>query len=183
MVSVADVRRLYVYNWKVYDAYLDRLQRLPWRLAVRDLGSGHRSLKDTMVHILNVHDAWINFVVPGRVRELERTPGRRPAELGSWAEVRGYRDRVRAGVDPFLRRLRPADLRRPVHAPWMPGHYTLEDVFLQTSLEQAHHLGEVIALLWQREIEPPEMTWIDLRREGARRGAGTRHRVARRARR
>jgi uncharacterized damage-inducible protein DinB len=158
MTSVADVRRLYVYNWKVYDAYLARLERLPWRLATRDLGSGHLSMKDTMVHILNVHDAWINYVVPGRVGELARAKGRQPSEIRSWAELREYRDRVRMGLDPFLGRLRPSDLRRAVRAPWMPGRYTLEDVFYQTTFEQAHHLGEIIALLWQREIEPPDMT-------------------------
>jgi uncharacterized damage-inducible protein DinB len=178
MVAVADVRRLYAYNWSVYDAYLDRMERLPWKLATQDLGSGHRSFKDTMVHILNVHDVWLNYVVPGRMRELERAKGRQPNEIRSWTEVRAYRDRVRAGIDPFLRRLRAADLRRPVKAPWMPGRYTLEDVFLQTTLEQAHHLGEVIALLWQREIEPPDMTWIDIRRGAARRPMSRRHRAA-----
>jgi len=136
-------------------------------------------MKDTMVHILNVHDAWLNYVVPGRARDLERATGRRPSEIRSWAELRAYRDRVRVGIDGFLRRLRPSDLRRPTRAPWMPGHYTLEDVLLQTTLEQAHHLGEIIALLWQREIEPPDMTWIDLRRAAAPRRARHPHRTAR----
>jgi uncharacterized damage-inducible protein DinB len=176
MVAVADVRRIYAYNWKVYDAYLDRLERLPWRVATQDSGSGHRSFKDTMVHILNVHDGWLNYVVPGRMRELARAKGRQPSEIRSWTEVRAYRDRVRSGIDPFLRRLRPADLRRPVHAPWMPGRYTLEDTFFQTTLEQAHHLGEIIALLWQREIEPPDMTWIDIRRGETQRPPSRRHR-------
>ncbi len=171
MSSVADVRRIYAYNWDVYEAFLRRLQRLPWRVVTRDLGSGHRSMKNTMVHILNVHDAWLNYVVPGRVRELERTKGRRPSELGSWAEVRAYRDRVRSGIDPFLARLRLADLRRSVRAPWMPGHYTLEDAFFQATIEQAHHLGEIIALLWQRDTEPPDMTWIEVHRAAKRLGS------------
>jgi len=180
MASVADVRRIYAYNWAVYDAYLERLERLPWRIVTKDLGSGHRSMKDTMVHILNVHDGWLNYVVPGRVRELRRTKGRQPSEIRSWAEVRAYRDRVRGGIDPFLRRLRASDLRKPVRAPWMPGRYTLEDAFFQATIEQAHHLGEIIALLWQRETEPPEMTWIDVHRAAARRPARRHRRPVRR---
>ena len=31
------------------------------------------------------------------------------------------------------------------------------------TFEQAHHLAELIALLKQQDIEPPEMTWIDVR--------------------
>ena len=34
---------------------------------------------------------------------------------------------------------------------------------MQVRLEQAHHLGELIALFWQIDIEPPEMTWVDVR--------------------
>ena len=182
MTSVADLRRLYEYNWAVYDGFLRRLERLPWRTVTRDLGSGHRTMKDTMVHILNVHDAWLNFVLPGRIDELEKTPGRRPAEIRSWRELRAYRDRVRGGIDPYLRQLRASDLRRPARrAPWMPGPYTIEDVLFQTSLEQAHHLGEIIALLWQRETAPPDMTWIDVRRT-IRRRAGP-HRPSTRRRR
>jgi uncharacterized damage-inducible protein DinB len=180
MSSVADIRRLYAYNWAVYDAYLARLERLPWRTATKDLGSGHGSFKNTMVHILNVHDAWLNYVVRGRVRDLARATGRRPEEIRSWSELEAYRDRVRAGIDPFLRQLRASDLRRPVRAPWMPGRYTLEDAFFQATLEQAHHLGEIIALLWQRETEPPEMTWIDRHRMLARRAKRPHRRPARR---
>ena len=37
------------------------------------------------------------------------------------------------------------------------------DALAQVTLEQAHHVGELIALFWQQDVEPPEMTWIDVR--------------------
>ena len=169
MPSVIEVRRTYGYNRAVYDAFLRKLERLPWRTTTSDLGSGHRTMKDTMVHILNVHDAWMNYVVPGRVRELSAAKGRRPEELRTWADVRAYRDRVYAGIDRLLEGLSTRSLVRIVKAPWMPGRYTLSDAAQQATLEQAHHLGEIIALLWQLEIEPPEMTWIDTTRRMERR--------------
>jgi uncharacterized damage-inducible protein DinB len=171
MPTVADVRRTYRYNQAVYEAFLRKLERLPWGTTTTDLGSGHRSMKDTMVHILNVHDAWLNYIAPGRVRDLRTATGRRPEELKTWADVRGYRDRVWGSVDPMLAGLTSRALGRRVKAPWMPGRYTLADAFQQATLEQAHHLGEIIALLWQLEIEPPEMTWIDTTRELEKRSA------------
>jgi hypothetical protein len=42
----------------------------------------------------------------------------------------------------------------------MEGEIALRDVLMQVTFEQAHHLGEIIAILWQSNIEPPEMTWI-----------------------
>ena len=44
----------------------------------------------------------------------------------------------------------------------MPGRYVVSDGLLQTTFEQAHHLGEIIAALWQDDIEPPPMTWIEV---------------------
>jgi len=54
----------------------------------------------------------------------------------------------------------------------MPGKYSFEDAIYQTSYEQAHHLGEMIAVFWQADRAPPKMTWIEnrpARRRGARR--------------
>jgi hypothetical protein len=51
-----------------------------------------------------------------------------------------------------------------VKAFWMPGDYTVRDAILQSTFEQAHHLGEIIGALWQDDRKPPDMTWIDVRR-------------------
>jgi uncharacterized damage-inducible protein DinB len=36
---------------------------------------------------------------------------------------------------------------------------TAEDVLIHVFEEEVHHRGELIALLWQMEIEPPLMGW------------------------
>jgi uncharacterized damage-inducible protein DinB len=171
MPSVDDVRRLFDYNWAVFDAYLARAERLPWRAATANRGSGHLSIKNTLVHILNVHEAWFGYVLPRRIADMRRATGRRTDELRSWRAVRAYRDRVKATLDDVLAGLTDRQLRAPIKAPWMPGRYTVGDAAMQTTLEQAHHLGEIIALFWQKDIEPPEMTWIDTHRRLALRSA------------
>jgi hypothetical protein len=93
--------------------------------------------------------------------EVFERPGRRPDEVGSLAELRAYRDRVWTGVDALMATLTEARLGRRVKAPWMPGTYTLEDAFFQSSIEQAHHIGEMIAVFWQADRRPPKMTWIE----------------------
>ncbi|MGI0130556.1 MAG: hypothetical protein ACREEC_10475, partial [Thermoplasmata archaeon] len=60
--------------------------------------------------------------------------------------------------------LTPRDLDRRLFAFWMPGRYTVRDALMQTTLAQAHHLGEIIGVLSQDDVRPPEMTWIDVRR-------------------
>ncbi|MCI4345155.1 MAG: DinB family protein [Thermoplasmata archaeon] len=154
------------YNRAVFERFARRVRRLPRQGAFRRRGIGHESLFDTLVHILNVQEVWLVYIARGRNsdRELEalfEDSSRHPKE---WKGFDAYASRVWKGVDETLSALGPPDLERRVKAFWMPGNYTLRDAILQTTLEEAHHLGEIIGALWQKDVEPPEMTWIDTRR-------------------
>ncbi len=154
------LRQLVAYNRSVFDRFVRSLERRPWAQSTSDSGIGHGSLKDTLVHILNVHEAWMVAVAQGRWDVFDR-PDRRATAVRSWRDLRAYRDRVWAGVDELLATVTDRKLRQRVKAPWMPGRYTLRDAFFQASIEQAHHLGEIIGVLWQHHREPPSMTWIE----------------------
>jgi uncharacterized damage-inducible protein DinB len=39
---------------------------------------------------------------------------------------------------------------------------TAEDVLVHVFEEEVHHRGELIALLWQMNVEPPLMSWKEL---------------------
>jgi uncharacterized damage-inducible protein DinB len=39
---------------------------------------------------------------------------------------------------------------------------TAEDVLIHVFEEEVHHRGELIALLWQMNVEPPPMGWKGL---------------------
>ncbi len=158
--TLAAVRRLVAYNRKVFERFEEAARRRGWKEAVANREIGHLSVKNTLVHILNVHEAWLVAVAQGRWSVFDE-PARRPAEVRSWKELRSYRDRVWAGEDALLARLSERGLRRRVRAPWMPGTYTLHDAFFQVAFEEAHHLGEIIGVYHQADRNPPTMTWIE----------------------
>jgi len=165
-LSPRDARALFEYDRAVFDRFVRRVRRLPGRQATRRRGIGHESLFETLVHILNVHEVWHVYIVRGRNSDRELgalfdDPTRHPKD---WKEFDAYAARVWKEIDATLATLTPRALGRKVHAFWMPGVYTVRDAILQSSLEQAHHLGEVIGALWQDDVEPPPMTWIDVRR-------------------
>lgn len=159
MGEVRSAQRLVAYNRTVFEKFERAVARRGWKEASANREIGHLSLKNTLVHILNVHEAWLIAVAQGRW-EIFDAPGRQPDEVRSLADLRRYRARVWEGVDRLMATLTPAQLRSRVKAPWMPGEYTLEDAVYQVSFEQAHHLGEIIGALWQADWRPPEMTWI-----------------------
>jgi len=170
-LTVGDARTIFEYNRAVFVRFARRIRALPGREATRKRGTGHESLFATLVHILNVHEVWHVYIVHGRTSDPElealfADPTRKPR---SWKEFDVYARRVWAGVDRTMRTLTGRDLGRKIKVFWMPGDYTVRDAVYQTTFEQAHHLGEIIGALWQDDREPPEMTWIDVRRALGRR--------------
>ena len=162
MSRLSAVRRLVTYDRRAFESFERAIRRLGWARATANHEIGHRSLKDTLVHVLNVHEAWLVAAAQNRWDEVSRKPNRRAAAVRSFPDLRRYRNEVWGGIDQLMGGLTEARLGRRVKVPWISGRYTLEDAFYQTSFEQAHHLGEVIAVFWQMDKAPPQMMWIPL---------------------
>jgi uncharacterized damage-inducible protein DinB len=163
-ITVETARRLTAYNAKVFARYARAAKRLPWRVSSANRGTGHLSIFRTLVHILNVHEVWMVYIVQGRTDELQQLFLEKQRKPATWDGFDQYASQVWTGVDRYVSSVTAAKLAKPVKAPWMPGRYTAGDAVLQTTFEQAHHLGEIIGVYWQRNEEPPEMTWIDVTR-------------------
>jgi hypothetical protein len=46
-----------------------------------------------------------------------------------------------------------------------PVSVRVEDVLTNAVLECIHHFGELIALLWQIDVQPPHLGWISYLQE------------------
>jgi uncharacterized damage-inducible protein DinB len=52
---------------------------------------------------------------------------------------------------------RKVEFSRPGTPPML---VRVEDILIHAALENIHHFGELIAVLWQMDVEPPHMGWI-----------------------
>ena len=161
MLAVADFRSVYEYNWRVLRDYCEALEKLPDSELVKNREATHHSLKNIFHHVLSVHDGWLNVTAQGAsaaptVREMDFD------EVRSMDILRDYMEKIIAKEERFLANLSDEDLDRGVQPEWKARPHSLRDALLQVTFEQAHHIGELIALFWQIDTEPPEMTWIDV---------------------
>ena len=63
----------------------------------------------------------------------------------------------------FLAKIGEDELHRNVKFVLQSGQsfdMSIEECLFQSFTEQLYHLGELIALLWQDNIEPPAMQWF-----------------------
>ncbi len=116
-------------------------------------------MKGIFVHILTVYNGWLNYNVYGRSSEIPQEM-HNPDNYHSVKDIQKFMRKIWQGVDEFMDNLDDVILSKKVKAPWLPGSHTVGDVLMQVTIEQSHHIGEIIALFWQIDIEPPEMTWI-----------------------
>lgn len=159
MSEVEVIQRLVDFDRSSFDAFLLGLRRLGWEEVTRNREIGHRSIKNTMVHILNVHEALLVRIAQRKGR-VSQSIWRKHEKVRSMADLRKYRAQVWKEIDPFVKSLTTGQLHQRVKIPWFPGRYDLSDVFFQASFEQAHHLGEIIAAYWQMDTAPSQMMWI-----------------------
>jgi uncharacterized damage-inducible protein DinB len=92
-----------------------------------------------------------------------------PTDIGdppSLEEVQRFEREVDAAVREYFRRLSEKDLDRKYSAPKPAGYsreieITVRDTLLHLLEEEIQHRGEMNALLWQLDVEPPVLDWID----------------------
>jgi uncharacterized damage-inducible protein DinB len=159
LTTARDFRRIYAYNHEVLERFCRTLERLPWSVVSKDRGATWHSMAGVFHHVLQVHNGWLNVTIQGRSADPALV--RRDWDsFGSMREIRACMEEVWVGEDRLLAGLTDASLRRRVKAAWQPKACSVCDALIQVTLEQAHHLGEIIAMLWQEDVRPPEMTWL-----------------------
>ncbi len=159
MIDADEWRRIFAYNRQVLEVYCRRLERLPWKTVSQDRGVTWHSMAGVLYHVIGVYDGWLNFVAQGTSAD-DAAHERGWDSLKSMKEVRAFLEISWPGIQRLLDGLTDASLRRKVKAPWQPKACPLGDALMQVTLEQAHHTGEIIAMLWQEDLTPPGMTWL-----------------------
>jgi len=155
-----DSRTLLEYSHVLRNRYLEELAILPWEEVEKSRGASFDSMKNIFLHTLDAEDRMVNYVIPGRVKEWV---SRSPDEFESIDSIRKRVKEVESKTRTYVARMTPAELERKVEvsrAGMPPVSVRVEDILIHVVFENVHHFGELIALLWQIDVEPPHMGWI-----------------------
>jgi uncharacterized damage-inducible protein DinB len=86
-------------------------------------------------------------------------------EYETFEQVRAYMEHVEKRMQDYLDSLPKKGLSKTYSIKADDGKtikITAEDVLIHAFEEEVHHRGELIALFWQMDIEPPLMGWKGL---------------------
>jgi uncharacterized damage-inducible protein DinB len=157
MHDLVDVQELLDYNKQVRHRYLAVLAKLPWDEVVKNREASWHSLRNIFIHTMGAIDHWLAFLQAkehGRQRSFE--------DYKNMSEIQEYAEQVEQRMQEYLSKLTSDSLKKRFNVRNDLGEnveVTAEDVLIHVFEEEVHHRGEMIALLWQIEIEPPLMGW------------------------
>ena len=154
---MVDVRELIEYNESVRQRYFRKLSRLPWEEFTKNREASFHSIRNIFIHTLGAMDHWLDFLQNEKLHSKRKFD-----EYGTFEEVRAYMEHVEKRMHEYLNSLSTEGLSKTYTATSDGGKtfkITAEDVLIHVFEEEVHHRGELIALLWQMNVEPPPMGW------------------------
>jgi uncharacterized damage-inducible protein DinB len=161
-METSDVKELFTYNHTVRQNYVDAFKKLSWEDMIKNHETAWLSLKDTLLHIIWVEDSWINYSIQGLEDPNRPFPY---SNYKSWSTIDDYNFNSTLKVNNYLSLLKPDDLFKSVSRINKDGirrNTTVKDVLIHVMAEELHHRGEIIAILWQMNIQPPDMGWLSV---------------------
>jgi len=146
------IRELYRYNSTVRKKYLRAIWKLRPRQRYKNRGASYPSLVDIYMHVLDAYRWWF-ISVYGNGKTFEEYPlGQRYTKSEAERETKAV-DRL---LQKVLREVGPRGLSKTLY--WRgrrPFRISVRSMVLHMFEEELQHRGEMNALLWQIDIDPP----------------------------
>ena len=154
------IPELYAYSTRVRRNFAERLAELPVDVVAKNREASFYTMKNILLHIIDNEDWMVNWVIQGKSREYVR---KKSEEYTDMKQVVQHLDEVEAKTRAFLKTANEQEFARRVDLTLSSGktfNLSVEECLFQSFTEQLYHIGELIALLWQENIEPPKMQWF-----------------------
>jgi len=135
-------------------------RKLPRSERYKDRGVSFPSVVDVFVHVLDAYRWWFIFVYEDRLPEYKRL---REAKQYTFSEVSEEEKKVDDLVTGFVSALKPRDLGRRVyfHDGKRRKSIAIRAMLLQLIGEELQHRGELNALFWQLDVDPPLTNYFE----------------------
>jgi uncharacterized damage-inducible protein DinB len=164
MSDLETLREWFAYNSDVRQGYVAALAKLSPDELGRDRGASFPTLLDILQHEIDGSSSWFARLAP--LVGLSFRGCDRP-DAPTLDNLRAY-DRETAGhVQDVMGRLSETNLHASIvvkaEPPWWDQDFeaAVRPLLLHLVEEELQHRGELNALLWQIDVEPPILDWAE----------------------
>jgi uncharacterized damage-inducible protein DinB len=154
------IQELYRYSSTVRNQFAEKLAELPWEEVEKNREASFYTMKNILIHMIDNEDWIVNWVIHGKSASYVR---RKTEEYTNMQMVLEHLNEVGNKTRQYIERIDDNELMRRVNFTLFSGQsfdLSVEESLFQSFTEQLYHMGELIALFWQSNIEPPKMQWF-----------------------
>ena len=151
------------WNLKSLNNYMEAILKLPQADRVKDRGASWGSILNIFLHILEDYEWWFECIPQNRQSEYRDYVGNEMSDQ----ELRQLTERMNHSVHTTMDSAKLSDLSRAYVVKGIGGNgkpyamtTCLADIVWHMVEEQLQHIGELNALFWQLDIEPPTRAWF-----------------------
>ncbi len=160
MTDVGEIRRVYAYLAESRRRFLETFRTVGWERFAEDRRVSWGSMLAVFLHMLDVEEGWWQIALEGGA--LANTPDRKPVDYRDIEAVVADNDRVTTLTRARLARLSDSDLVRSVTFDASePLTRRFDRIVQHAAVDEIAHLGEFVAMLWQIDVAPPFVDWLD----------------------
>lgn len=158
--ELQSIQEWYRYNSFVRKKYLRVIysDKVPETERYKGRGASFPSIVDIFVHVLDAYRWWFLFVYNDRMPEWRRL---REQKRYTKVEVAEEERKIDSYVMSFVNSLKPSDLQKKTRDQHRGRTIELRQMLLHMVEEELQHRGEMNALLWQMDVEPPIVQFQD----------------------
>jgi uncharacterized damage-inducible protein DinB len=149
-MNVKDLEQLFAYVADLRRRFLAKFRDLGWDAIIKNREATYNSMHDIFIHLLEVEDSYLHYDIPGKPWEDID-----PALFKTFEDIEKYDQEVAEKAQAFFRHLPPENVPKEIEIKGWSRKTTIEQVLLHTFLDEIAHIGELVALMWQMDEEPP----------------------------
>ena len=158
----SEVRELFDYLIDTRARFLEKFREIGWEEFTKKRGATWDSMLGIFLHMLDVEEGWWQIALKGG--RLSETPDRKPVDYATFDQVSEDNLKVAALTRSRLDPLTAEDLARPVG--FQAGTKLtrrVDRILTHACVDEIAHVGELVCLLGQMNVEPPFIDWLDYR--------------------
>ncbi len=170
------LKECYRYNSYVRKKYLQALEKLPKDELVRDRGASYPSILEIFIHVLGAYRYWLMNKYPNLSKEeIERLEDESSSKYpklfkeegrlkDALDEAKELEKEVDSFVMNFIEKLDDEKLASTFEITTRSRkkeELTVSQMLWHLVEEELQHRGELNALFWQIDIDPPQTGWLD----------------------
>ncbi len=137
----------------MHTRWWEGLEKLEATLLAEDTGASFRSPLGILTHMANVEQAWMDVVEDSPPQWARHST----KKWDTLAPVKAYVEESRVRTHGIIGVMSEEDLARdhPAVGPFAKQAFSAEEILFTIITHECFHRGELLALLWQKDVEPP----------------------------